>query len=98
MSKPKVSYAEFAAQMKLKEHTVAYAIQWRLSESKKPGARKLGESLAHYTLQPASARADRREDDPRTDATRPDRPLPRPHRWQKVYCLQTVNGDITCPA
>jgi hypothetical protein len=56
MSKPKVSYSEFVAtQMKLKEHSVAYAIQWRLTEMRKPGARQFGESL-RFTLLACRAR------------------------------------------
>jgi integrase len=51
MSKPRISYSEFVAtqMMKLKEHSVAYAIQWRLTEMRKPGARQFGESL-RFTL------------------------------------------------
>jgi integrase len=48
-TKPKISYAEFAAaQMtKLQLHSIAYALQWRLTESRKPGARQLGYSWRH---------------------------------------------------
>jgi integrase len=48
MSKPKVSYHEFAAQQ-VKEGTVAWFIERRIAESKKPGARPILPSH-YYTL------------------------------------------------
>jgi hypothetical protein len=57
--KPRVLYADLAATIAVdrsgpkladfKEHTIAYAIQWRIEEARKPGARPIGKS-ASYSL------------------------------------------------
>jgi hypothetical protein len=52
VSKPRVSYSAFKAaqpQSRYEEHSIAYAIQWRIDEARKPGARPIGDS-ASYSL------------------------------------------------